>query len=570
MAATCSFIKATEARNIARNASLIWSEISEVQTQILTAIDNNFYSVIVNSGTPMTVTGSILSASVENGGSGYEPVVATATINANGTLGNGAVLIPVVTGTTITGFNITSGGGGTLQSATMAAKGSGYSLNDTLTLLGGSGTAATVTVSSVGVVDAQTEADYDGAGSNGTFVGGDGAGGTAHVALDELTMSDGTKITVDTIDGGSGDVLTFTVLTPSTAGLTIENATITQTASTGTGTAFAMTLGDANQSVFSVSVATLGAYTAAPSNPVSTDVAPAGGNGATLTAVISTGYVPVDVTATVGAPSDIKDSQDETNYDGGSGDGTFNGGADFAVGDTISLSESSVMTVDAVTSVGVVTIVGDDETNYDGSGNNGTFVGGDGVGGTAYLAADTITMNDGSVITVDTVDGNGDIVTFDITSSSTVRFVTGATLTQIGTSGTGSAFTLITGTANETTVGVVTQFTVVSPGATPYFHPAILSQTTTEATSRDPNTVAIGTGFSLTPAGNNINALVGGTGALLTPIEANGVITNVVINVPGTGYLIGAPIIFTHPNGRQMQRHKLVQLVAEAKSLRSL
>lgn len=537
--ANCSFISATEARNIARNISLIWSEICEVQTQILASIDANLYSVIVNNGTPFTATGAILSAIVTAGGTGYDPVVATATIDANGTLGNGAVLTPIVTGTTITGFIITSGGGGTLQSATMAANGSGYSLNDTLTLVGGTGTAATATVSSVGVVDAQTEADYDGAGSNGTFVGGDGVGGTAHVALDILTMSDGSTITVDSVDG-NGDIVTFTVLTPSTAGLTTENATITQTASTGTGTAFAMTLGDANQSVFSVSVATLGAYTVAPTNPVSTTVAPAGGSGATLTAVISTGYVPVDVTATVGAPSDIKDTQDETNYDGVAGDGTFNGGADYAVTDTITLSESSVMTVDAVTSVGVITIVAQDETNYDGVASNGTFVGGDGVGGTAYLGADTITMNDGSVITVDTVDGNGDILTFDITTSSTARFVTAATLTQIATSGSGSAFTLTTGTNNETTVGVVTQFTVASPGATPYFHPAILSQSTT---------TGIGTGFSLTPAGNNINALVGGTGALLTPIEANGAITNVIINVPGTGYLIGAPIIFTHPNG---------------------
>lgn len=357
------FITATEARNIARNNTLIWTEISEVQTQILAAIDANTFSIIVNDGTPMTSTQSILSVAVTAGGTGYNSLVATAVINDGGTGGTGALVTPVVTGTIITGFTVDAGG---------------------------------------------------------------------------------------------------------------------------------------------------------------------------------SGYVPVDVTATISAPSDIKDAQDETNYDGVGGDGTFNGGADFAVNDTITLSESSVITVDAVTSVGVITIAAQNETNFDGAGNNGTFVGGDGVGSTAYVVNDTIRLNDGSLITVDAIAGNGNVTQFTITSSSTARFTSPGTLTQIGSSGSGSGFTLTTGTNNETTVGVVTQFTVTSPGATPFFFPAILFQSTT---------TGIGTGLTLTPAANNINALSGGTGALLTPIEAAGNITNVIINVPGTGYLVGAPIIFTHPNG---------------------
>ena len=358
-----TFITATEARFIARNNTLIWTEISEVQTQILAAIDANTFSIIVDDGTPMTSTQSILSVAVTAGGTGFNSLVATAVINDGGTGGAGALVTPVVTGTTITGFTVDAGG---------------------------------------------------------------------------------------------------------------------------------------------------------------------------------SGYTPVDVTATIADPSDIKDGQDETNYDGVGGDGTFNGGADYAVSDIITLSESSVVTVDAVTTVGVITIAGQDETDFDGAGNNGTFVGGDGLGSTEYAVNDTITLNDGSLITVDAIAGNGNVTQFTITSSSTARFVSLATLTQIGSSSSGSGFTLTTGTNNETTVGAVTDFTIASPGATPFFFPATLLQSTT---------TGIGTGFSVTPAVNNINALVGGTGALLTPIETSGNITNVVINVPGTGFLVGAPIIFTHPNG---------------------
>ncbi|MHA1289824.1 MAG: hypothetical protein ACTSPB_20785, partial [Candidatus Thorarchaeota archaeon] len=66
--ANCSFIKATEARNIARNDTLLWTEICEVQAAILAAIDGDpcatppvqgAYSVIVAGGTPFTYTDAI-------------------------------------------------------------------------------------------------------------------------------------------------------------------------------------------------------------------------------------------------------------------------------------------------------------------------------------------------------------------------------------------------------------------------------------------------------------------------------------------------------------------------------
>ena len=94
-----------------------------------------------------------------------------------------------------------------------------------------------------------------------------------------------------------------------------------------------------------------------------------------------------------------------------------------------------------------------DETDYDGVGSNGIFVGGDGVGGTAYVAADTITLSDGSLITVDVVDGDGDVTDFTVTTSGGTTVTAGVTLTQSSTSGTGTAFTLTPELANITDFG---------------------------------------------------------------------------------------------------------------------
>jgi len=82
-----------------------------------------------------------------------------------------------------------------------------------------------------------------------------------------------------------------------------------------------------------------------------------------------------------------------------------------------------------------------DETNYDGTAPNGTFVGGDGLVGTPYVALDTITLSDGSIIRVDAVDGNGDVTDFTVLTNSG-NVTPGVTLTQAGTSGSGNAFTL--------------------------------------------------------------------------------------------------------------------------------
>lgn len=96
------------------------------------------------------------------------------------------------------------------------------------------------------IINAQTEANYDGTGSNGSFVGGDGAGGAAHVALDVITLSDGTTVRVDDVDV-DGDVTEFTITAVGGANSS-EGATLTQAGTTGAGTDFSLTLGGDNVS----------------------------------------------------------------------------------------------------------------------------------------------------------------------------------------------------------------------------------------------------------------------------------------------------------------------------------
>jgi hypothetical protein len=67
-------------------------------------------------------------------------------------------------------------------------------------------------------IAAQDETDFDGTASNGTFIGGDGAGGTTHAVADVITLDDGTQVTVATggVDG-NGDVTLFDITTKGTS-----------------------------------------------------------------------------------------------------------------------------------------------------------------------------------------------------------------------------------------------------------------------------------------------------------------------------------------------------------------
>ncbi len=188
-----------------------------------------------------------------------------------------------------------------------------YDVGDDVDITG-TGTDATLTVLLVTPVDGQDEGDYS------VFDGGDGAGGTAHVALDVLTMTDGTEVTVDSVDGND-DVLTFTVdSTTATSGLA-TNVLLAQASSTGSGTEFSMTLADLNQGVFSLTLVTGGDYSVDLVDPVATTSAQAG-TGLTVNVTTDstvTEFTVDSTTATSGLATNVTLAQASVAPAGGTG-----------------------------------------------------------------------------------------------------------------------------------------------------------------------------------------------------------------------------------------------------------
>lgn len=178
--------------------------------------------------------------------------------------------------------------------------------------------------------------------------------------------------------------------------------------------------------------------------------------------------------------------QDETQYDGVGDNGIFVVGTDYALSDSITLSDGSTIDVDAVDNIHLAAL--QDETLYDNVGNNGT-----GNGGTAYVVSNTITLSDGSVVTVDAVNGSGEVTQFTVTSSGGPVIVLEVKLTQVSTSGIGTGFFLKPRSNNAK--GDVAEFTV-SSGLTTVSLGVPLTQSGTSGT---------GTGFTLTPEENNIS-----------------------------------------------------------------
>lgn len=87
-------------------------------------------------------------------------------------------------------------------------------------------------------------------------------------------------------------------------------------------------------------------------------------------------------------------------------------------------------------------VVGQDEGAFNAAGSNGTFT-----AGTGYVASDKISLTDGSVITVDAVN-TGAITEFTVTSAGSTGFTSLSSMAQISTTGSGTGFTLTPGSAN--------------------------------------------------------------------------------------------------------------------------
>jgi hypothetical protein len=137
---------------------------------------------------------------VVDGGFGYTRDSEFTITTASHPSGNGDAVIEYQVDAfgSIASANVSSGAPGTeyyvtVDTAVINAGGSNYSINDLLSVVGGTGVAATLTVDEVGTIAAQDETDFDGVSANeGTF-----AGGTGYAISDVITLSDGSTITVD-------------------------------------------------------------------------------------------------------------------------------------------------------------------------------------------------------------------------------------------------------------------------------------------------------------------------------------------------------------------------------------
>ncbi|NIM49890.1 MAG: hypothetical protein GTO22_11700, partial [Gemmatimonadales bacterium] len=273
-------------------------------------------------------------------------------------------------------------------------------------------------------VTGQNELFYDGDVGEGTF-----AAGSLYVAGEVITLSDGSTVTVDDVSGGA--VIEFTVDgTNSTGGLSGD--TLTQSSTTGSGAGFSLTLGIVN----STQVDDLN-QDGILDTPIDAD-----GNGI-FDGLDLDGDGEIDLYHYLagGLFDPFNTSDDEVNNFEGEGIGADGDGDDpgyinaddpggyFRFYDAFSLTNSITTPVE-----------GQDQNRYDGGAGEGTFT-----GGTNYEPGDTLTLSDGSTVTVDEV-VSGAVVEFRVTdSASSSGAIAGDTLTATGG---GSGFTLTLGADN--------------------------------------------------------------------------------------------------------------------------
>lgn len=195
--------------------------------------------------------GVVTSAEVTTAGSGYGRNVDTVALNAagsgysigdsltlvGGTLLYGAATFDVTELTTIATQNETNFDGIPANEGTFTA-GTGHAAGDIITLTDGS--TITVDAATISTIQYQTEANFDNVGSNGTYAGGGG-----YILGDFVTLQDGTTIQVTSIAAGVIDGFKITSTTTSTN--IGSGDTITQASTSGQGTGFSITLDTNNE-----------------------------------------------------------------------------------------------------------------------------------------------------------------------------------------------------------------------------------------------------------------------------------------------------------------------------------
>lgn len=162
--------------------------------------------------------------------------------------------------------------------ATVVAPGTGYNVSNTLTVVGGTSTTATVlSVASVRAVTATATTPGTGYNVNDTITI-TGASYTSPVVL---------KVT--TVNGSNGITAVSILQAGQYTGVTAPTTGVTQTTTTGSGTGAAFTLA---WGVNTVTVSTAGNYTVYPTSPVTTTTS---GSGAAATFTLTSGWL--DTTA---------------------------------------------------------------------------------------------------------------------------------------------------------------------------------------------------------------------------------------------------------------------------------
>jgi hypothetical protein len=204
--------------------------------------------------------GVVDGATVTTPGSGYARNVDTVAVNAagsgysindsltlvGGTLLYGAATFDVTELTTIATQDETNFDGIPANEGSFVA-GTGHAAGDIITLSDAS--TVTVDAASISTIKFQTQANFDGVGSNGTYVQASGYQVGDFIALQDGTVLQVTAIINPVVVGSltTGDVSGFKI-TEITSEPNIASATVlTQASSSGQGTGFSITLGTNNE-----------------------------------------------------------------------------------------------------------------------------------------------------------------------------------------------------------------------------------------------------------------------------------------------------------------------------------
>lgn len=230
-------------------------------------------------------------------------------------------------------------------------------------------------------------------------------------------------------------------------------------------------------------------------------------------------------------------------------------GSNYFVGDEITLTGGTFTEAAVLTVAKLSTIAGQDETNFGGGEFIGTFSGGSG-----YDAADTITLSDGTVVTVDAVATAGDVVMFTVTSATAPKsagFGNAATLTQSSTSGSGVGFTLspqrtnqgvATASHKQVAEVVIGEYTVLPA------NPVAQGSSTGAGTGatftldwgvKNVTVVVPGDGYAVAPAVTFGGA--GGSGTTATATVSGGDVTGITVTAAGSGYTERATVTIAPP-----------------------